>query len=279
MKTVIKIVFVILFFVNNVYSQVGINTTQVNSSTILHIESNNKGVLFPTLTQAQRDNINIVAESNGEVVPPGLTIYCSDCCTSGYGALFFYNGSEWKSTDSDCRDVGSFPECIPVTTTMLSSQHIDASIFPLIFDNDLTEATQTGPWSTRFHQGSTDPYTGDVIQFTLNEAIPAGGKIVLYWSDNEDPDWVGFIVDLDNGGVMSQPSIDTYPQGVGFPVLPNSVNTPNGNDDFILEITLIADTDTITVRSSDQDTWGEDPQLYEFKIFDDEGNEIPFTCN
>ena len=277
-----RTIFILLAFVfitTNLYSQVGINTTNVDFSSILHIESNDKGVLFPTLTQAQRDNINVVADANGVVVPPGLTIYCSDCCTSGFGALFFYNGSDWKSVDSSCRDVGSFPECIPVSPSILSSQHIDASIFPLFFDGDKTEATQTNSWSTRLHQGNGFPsYTGDVVEFELSEALPAGGKIVIYWSDNEDPDWVGFIVDLYEGLNTSQPSIDTYPQGAGFPALPNSINTPNGNDDFILEITLIADTDRFVVRSH-EDSWGEDPQFYELELYDDEGNLIPFSCN
>ena len=51
-----------------------------------------------------------------------------------------------------------------------------------------------------------------------------------------------------------------------------------GNNDYILTITLIADTDTITV-SSHEDSWGDDPRLLEIKIFDDQDNEVPFTCD
>jgi hypothetical protein len=50
----------------------------------------------------------------------------------------------------------------------------------------------------------------------------------------------------------------------------------NGNDDdYILTITLVAETDTIRVRSFD-DNDGDDPYLLEIRILYD--NVIPFSC-
>lgn len=61
---------------------VGIGTTTPHSSSILDVQSNNKGFLPPRMTQAQRNAI-----TNPEA---GLIIYCTDCFE-----LQLYNGSSW----------------------------------------------------------------------------------------------------------------------------------------------------------------------------------------
>ena len=230
-----------LFLVTNYgYSQVGINTTDIDFSAILQVESTNKGVLFPRLTLAQRDALDAAAPGSG--VPGGLTLYCSDCCTNGTGSLFYHNGADWKSLDSDCTEIGTFPACNPSTTTLISSNHMNNSDLPDLFDGDLTESTQSNTWDLRMHQGSG----GDIVEFALDEVLPAGAQVVIYWSDNE---WsgghLGLAVDLELGASTSQSSIDTL-----LGTLPNATNDSNGSDDFILTITIVSDTDTITVKSS-----------------------------
>ena len=258
----------LLFFSFYSFSQVGINTENIDSSSILHINSNEKGVLFPVLTRAQRDNINTVAAANGQTVPGGLFIYCSDCCTNGTGALYYYNNTEWKPVDGDCREVGSFPDCVTVTTTLLATDHLSTSSIPLLFDDIVLNDPQPNEDDLRLHQNR------DTIEFTLSESIPPGGRVVIYWSDEKSPGDLGLLVDLDNGGTTSQASIDTFSG-----VLPNSSNVANGNDDdYILTITLVAATDTITVRSFD-DNDGDDPYLLEIRILDDNDNVIPLNCN
>jgi len=71
--------------ITNTSQSVGIGTSSPNSSAILDVQSTNKGVLFPSLTQAQRNAI--VNPANG------LLIFQTDA-TLGF---YFYNGSSWVS--------------------------------------------------------------------------------------------------------------------------------------------------------------------------------------
>ena len=128
-------------------AQVGINTTDIDFSAILEIESTDKGVLFPNLSLADRDNLDITA---GADLPAGLIIYCTDCCRSGagtIGSLYYYNGLKWNPLDSDCAEVGVYPDCtIPTEMTDMGNGnggHWDLEqSTPLLFDNLLTNATQ-----------------------------------------------------------------------------------------------------------------------------------------
>jgi hypothetical protein len=267
-KSVNFLTITFLFFSFHSFSQVGINTANIDFSSVLHIESNEKGVLFPVLTLAQRDNISTLAAAAGETVPGGLFIYCSDCCTNGTGALYYYNNTEWKSVDGDCREVGSFPDCVTITTALLATNHLSTSSIPLLFDDIVLNDLQPDEGDLKLHHNSED-----IIEFTLSESIPAGGKVVIYWSDDKRPGDLGILVDLDNAGTTSQGSIDTFSG-----VLPNSSNVANGPDnDYILTITLVAETDTITVKSFD-DVLGDDPYFLEIKVLDDNGIVIPFSC-
>ena len=67
------------------YAQVGIGTTTPAASAALEVTSidNNKGILIPRLTAAQKDGISTPAE--------GLLIYQIDI-TKGF---YYYNGSSW----------------------------------------------------------------------------------------------------------------------------------------------------------------------------------------
>jgi hypothetical protein len=59
-------------------------------------------------------------------------------------------------------------------------------------------------------------------------------------------------------------------------VLPNSTNVSNGNNDYILTITRIAETYSITIVAS---TTTDHPKLLEFIMLDDEDNNIPSSCD
>jgi len=87
MKKLLLFLFLIIN-TGNLFSQVSIGTTTPDNSSILDIESSNSGVLFPRLTQVQRDAIANPAT--------GLLIYNS---STNY---FQYNSgtpgtSNWKS--------------------------------------------------------------------------------------------------------------------------------------------------------------------------------------
>jgi len=247
-----------------VAAQVGINTTNISDSAILEIESMDKGVLFPSMTLDQRDAITLPAN--------GLTIYCNDCClNNGTGSLYYYNGTDWKSLDSECSD-SLVPPCEPATITNLGNGgHFDETTStPFLFDNLLTYETQTGIDfdDLRLHHDNKD-----IIEFNLNQTLPAGYQIIIYWSDFELANNLGLIVEFDAGGSTSQPTIDTLDGP-----LTNSTNVNTGARNQTLTIDIVADLDTITVKSND-DNEGEDPFFLEIKILTAGGDEIEFyTC-
>ncbi len=77
---------IFLFTILDMKAQVGINTdgSQPDNSAMLDVKSNNKGILIPRMTQAQRDAISNSAD--------GLMIYQTDN-TPGF---YYYNGSNWN---------------------------------------------------------------------------------------------------------------------------------------------------------------------------------------
>jgi len=82
-----KILF--LFFNTLVlYGQVGIGTTSPDSSAILEIKADNKGILLPKITAAQKTAIVSPAT--------GLIIYQTD----GVAGFWYYNGSAWVTINS-----------------------------------------------------------------------------------------------------------------------------------------------------------------------------------
>tara|TARA_R110000772_G_scaffold229000_1_gene339785 strand:- start:529 stop:1398 length:870 start_codon:yes stop_codon:yes gene_type:complete len=261
------ILFFLLLFPFLGSAQVGISTTDIDLSAVLEIESSDKGVLFPSLTLAQRDLVSSPAD--------GLTIYCNDCClNNGTGALYYYDGANWKSLDSTCSE-SLAPPCIPTVTTIFASQHLSNASIPLVFDVDqpnsgdgLKRSNQTDWADLRMHQDNRD-----IWEFALSETLLPGFQILLYWDDHESANNLGLIVDLDEGATTSQASIDTL-----LGVLPDgATNLSNGDRDHIITINVIANTDTITVKSS-QDGRGDDPYLLEIIILDELGERIPFTC-
>lgn len=82
MKLFFSLVF-LLFSVIFINAQVGIGTTNPDSSSLLHLESTTQGFLPPRLTETQRDAISSPAE--------GLFIYNLDS-----NCFQYYNGTSWS---------------------------------------------------------------------------------------------------------------------------------------------------------------------------------------
>ncbi len=259
-------IYILLFLSNySTFCQIGIGTTNPDINAILDITSNSKGVQFPRLDKNQIENIVSTTTHTGNTVTGGLTIFCTDCCENRpEGSLFFYNGAEWISLDNDCRNT-NFPICVNITTTIDNSRHLNNSSIPLFFDGSLTSSTQQSQGQTKLHKNGDDQVT-----FKLDNPLPVGGKFQLYWSDIEGG-IQGLQVFLFNGILVSQATINTIAN-----VLPNSTNVSNGNNDYILTITLIAETDSITIVASPTT---DHPKLFEFIILDDEDNNISSSCN
>jgi len=68
--------------------KIGDNTTNLDGSAMLEVESTNQGLLPPRMTELQRDLIPSPAN--------GLIIYCTDCCITG-GELQIFDGIQWTN--------------------------------------------------------------------------------------------------------------------------------------------------------------------------------------
>ncbi|MBT4869144.1 MAG: hypothetical protein HON45_03460, partial [Polaribacter sp.] len=110
-KAFLGIVLIGLSF--NILAQVGIGTSNPHVSAALEIQSTSKGFLFPRMTEVARDAISNIAT--------GLTIYCTDCGTSGEGVLQVYNASKWEDLNDfvSASTGGVFNEKVGIGTTPL----------------------------------------------------------------------------------------------------------------------------------------------------------------
>jgi hypothetical protein len=98
MKKFILSIATALFVVGAANAQVGIGTTTPDANSILHIDANDKGMLIPRLTNAERDNSladNDALTPNLNNVPAGLMIYN----TNEGGFQYFTGGNTgiWKA--------------------------------------------------------------------------------------------------------------------------------------------------------------------------------------
>ena len=85
MKTITLFLSLLLSSVS--FAQVGIGTTTPDNSAALDVESTNKGLLPPRMTEAERDAISAPAT--------GLMIYCTDCGNKGEAQV--YSVDEWTN--------------------------------------------------------------------------------------------------------------------------------------------------------------------------------------
>lgn len=78
----------IALFSCQLFAQVGIGTNTPDNSAMLEVQTNNKGILFPRLTSAQRAAISA----------PATGLYVFDTNTK---SLWYYNGALWINTVSE----------------------------------------------------------------------------------------------------------------------------------------------------------------------------------
>lgn len=107
MKNIVNIIFVV-FILNNytVFGQIGIGTTDPNSSSVLDLTSTSRGMLTPRMTTLQRNAIALPAT--------GLIIYNTD-----EGTLNTYNGSVlgWQDFTAKYKTITSNSD---ITTALLT---------------------------------------------------------------------------------------------------------------------------------------------------------------
>jgi hypothetical protein len=69
-----------------VVAQIGINTLTPNTSSMLDIVSDSRGVLLPRMTKTKRDQITQATD--------GLVVYCTDCTPAS--GFYVYQNSKWE---------------------------------------------------------------------------------------------------------------------------------------------------------------------------------------
>lgn len=141
-----KIVFIVFLLSGQIYSQVGVGTDSPHSSTILHLESSNKGLLIPRLSKSERDNISSP--------PEGLLVFQTDNTVGFY--FYSTSTSSWSrmSLSSEVNEYGDIKTGIQSTdhngwlkldgraiSTLTSSQQIKAGNLGLV--GNLPDATNT----------------------------------------------------------------------------------------------------------------------------------------
>ena len=133
MKTIIPLI-LFSFFSTFALSQVGINTSNPDNSAILDIESNEKGVLFPRLTTAERDAI--INPANG------LIIFNTDVDQFQYN-INTTGTPVWEAVSATATSTASLGQStkysnIDVTTNINNNAAINLPVFGLMEWNDNT---------------------------------------------------------------------------------------------------------------------------------------------
>lgn len=105
----------LLITVTSSFSQVGINTTTPDASSMLDISSTDKGILIPRMTQAQRVAIATPATS--------LLIYQTD----GTTGFWFYNGTTWVNLNSSSGEFKSISGLVQNTTSTAADDFVFGS--------------------------------------------------------------------------------------------------------------------------------------------------------
>jgi hypothetical protein len=262
-KDLIKVLLFLFAFPLISSAQVGINTTTIDDSAILHVESTNKGVLFPGLTDVQMRGISSPAS--------GLMVYCTDCCQNGAGAPYYYDG-DWKSLVSNCEGP-PVPLCIDITVSLPRRDHI-LNENVVFFDNLLQEDDYTVGVFERMRLHFASDQNKDTMNFDIVPDITAGYKVRVYWSR---PDNSLQFLQIDVEGA-STTSVDT-----SLPLPAGVTNTFTGaDDDQILEIPVTAAFNRIVVKNIGNNGTGgvgdNHPRLIELQIIDPSGNVID-VCN
>jgi hypothetical protein len=149
MKQFFSILATLLLTVNT-FAQVGIGTTNPNTSAALDITSTTKGLLITRMTAAQRDAITSAAT--------GLMIYQTD----GTAGFYYYNGSSWANvgyTDalvSANTDVAANTAKVGVTTHAIGDGFGGGIVF-FVYDggqHGLIAATADQSGNIRWYGGS-----------------------------------------------------------------------------------------------------------------------------
>jgi hypothetical protein len=225
------------------------------------VESTDKGVLFPGLTDVQMRGISSPAN--------GLMVYCTNCCQDGAGAPYYYDG-DWKSLVSNC-EAPPPPSCFDVVISRFNTTHILLQFFEYLVDGITTEDEQGDEVNTnnlRLHKDSQD----HLIIFSFPEDVPIGYSIKVYFNTKDSPA-------TGNLGLNIRPlksALDTGQNALTTAALPaGSTLVDLGDNDFVYTRELSALIDSVVVEGS---TTRDHVIFLEFQVFDADGVQVPLEC-
>ena len=248
-KDLIRVLLFLFAFPLISSAQVGINTTTIDDSAILHVESTNKGVLFPGLTETQMNTI--AAPANG------LMVYCTNCCQDGAGAPYYYDG-DWKALVSNC-EIPIAPLCVDIDITVENRNHMTTGNAEV----DLIDGNTDGEMAEKYkmHNSSEDQVR---VLFPSFE-IPVGYSVELYFEYGNPSQTIGIKASFINNSSTYQ-AIDTSASAT----LPAGAEIiDEGDGVFKLTYLLTQPTDELFITAI-----GVHPWLYEIKVLDQLGDPI-----
>lgn len=154
-RTVKLCAFILLTIMSaNVWSQVGVGTTNPNASAALEISSTTKGLLLPRMTRSQMEAISNPAE--------GLLVYCTDCDPKG---MYIFNGLTYIASSTG---------------------------FPSGFDEDMDIVSATGKIWMNKNLGATQVATSTADHLAYGSLFQWGrgadGHEVINWTSSTTTD-------------------------------------------------------------------------------------------
>lgn len=183
--------------IHTAYSQVGINTDTPDSTAALDIQSppggnDNRGVLFPRMTSAQRDSMD----------NPAMSLFVFDVTDKLY---YYYDGSEW---------VGLVPKD-PIGGHTGTSPQVNGDI-------TVTNGTISAPniSGTTMTATNMNPTNLNITGFATNALVPS--RVIVMWSGSIASIPPGWTLCNGNNGTPNLSSRFI----VGYDALSGDYNTP-----------------------------------------------------
>ena len=150
-------IILLVFTTNIVFSQVGIGTTTPDSSSMLDIESTDKGILIPRMTEAQKILVSSPVS--------GLLIYQTD----EEAGFYFYDGADWLRLVKNVS---------PSFSGVITSGAISATgtVSATAFVGDGSGLTNIGTSSSTFKDAYSNVVVGSKLVSLTPSIIIQGGN-------------------------------------------------------------------------------------------------------
>lgn len=208
-----KILYFLLVVCSMVKAQIGINTNTPAGGTILHVESNDKGILIPRVNINDLSTIDPITGGS----PTSLIVYNTN--TSTQEGFYFWNGVLWTRL----LDSTIFKNIYTINGVLPENRFINQGNFKLDFDNSTLVVDGN---KNRVGLGTNLAESNLHIKSPNND----GDVIVIIESntdDNEQADTSNIIFKQDGKRINTEIGLSQKDQSDFLNVLPNSfcINT------------------------------------------------------